>query len=56
MLVARTYKLHHKEQVTSRFTHRGPEDQGCIIHEETEPSYVTDLYQGLRGPDNASTT
>ena len=29
--------------------------RGCVNHKETEPSDVTDLYQGLRGSDNAST-
>ena len=40
------YKLHHEVQVSSRFTYRGPQAQGCVNHEETEPSDVTDLYQG----------
>ena len=39
------YKLHHEVQVSSRFTYRGPQAQGCVNHEETEPSDVTDLYQ-----------
>ena len=49
------YRLHHKVEVSSRFTHRGPQARGCVNREETEPSDVTDLYQGLCGPDNAST-
>ena len=49
------YRLHHEVQVSSRFTHRGPQAWGCVNREETEQSDVTDLYQGLRGPDNTST-
>jgi hypothetical protein len=29
--------------------------RGCVNREETEPSDITDLYHGLRGPDNATT-
>ena len=39
------YGLHHEVQVSLRFIHRGPEAQGCVNCEETEPSDVTDLYQ-----------
>ena len=49
------YRLHHEVEVSTEFTHRGPEARGCINRVETEPSDVTDLYHGLRGPDNEST-
>ena len=49
------YRLHHEVEVSMGFTHRGPEARGCVNHIETEPSDVTDLYHGLRGPDNVST-
>ena len=49
------YRLHHEVQVSTGFTHRGPQARGCINPVETEPSDVTDLYHGLRGPDNTST-
>ena len=39
-----------------RFTHRGLKIKGgtCVYRKETKPSDVTDLYHGLRGPDNTS--
>ena len=40
------YRLHHEVG--------GPEARGCVNRVETEPSDVTDLYHGLRGPDNVS--
>ena len=49
------YRLHHEVEVSTGFTHRGPEARGCVNRVETEPSDVTDLYHGLRGPDNVST-
>ena len=49
------YRLHHEVEVSMGFTHRGPEARGCVNRVETEPSDVTDLYHGLRGPDNVST-
>ena len=50
------YRLHHEVEVSMGFTHRGPEARGGVNRVETEPSDVTDLYHGLRGPDNVSTT
>ena len=49
------YRLHHEVEVSTGFTHQGPEARGCVNCVETEPSDVTDLYHGLRGPDNVST-
>ena len=49
------YRLHHEVEVSMGFTRRGPEARGCVNPVETEPSDVTDLYHGLRGPDNVST-
>jgi hypothetical protein len=49
------YRLYHEVEVSTRFTHRGPQARGCVNRVETEPSDVTDLYHGLRGPDNTST-
>ena len=49
------YRLHHEVEVSTGFTHRGPEARGCVNRVETEPSDVNDLYHGLRGPDNVST-
>ena len=49
------YRLHHEVEVSTGFTHRGPEARGCVNRVETEPSDVTDLYHGLRSPDNVST-
>ena len=50
------YRLHHEVEVSTGFTHRGPEARGCVNRVETEPSLdVTDLYHGLRGPGNVST-
>ena len=49
------YRLYHEVEVSTGFTHRGPEARGCVNGVETEPSDVTDLYHGLRGPDNVST-
>ena len=48
-------RLHHEVEVSMGFTHRGLEARGCVNRVETEPSDVTDLYHGLRGPDNVST-
>ena len=48
------YRLHHEVEVSTGFTHRGPEARGCVNRVETEPSDVTNLYHGLRGPDNVS--
>ena len=48
------YRLHHEVEVSTWFTHQGPQARGYVNHVETEPSEVTDLYHGLRGPDNAS--
>ena len=42
-----TYRLHHEVEVSTGFTHRGPEAQGCVNLVETEQSDVTDLYHGL---------
>ncbi len=37
-----------------RYLHnRGLKARGCVNRVETEPRYITDLYHGLRGPDNA---
>ena len=33
---------------------RGPKARGRVNRVETEPRYITDLYHGLRGPDDAS--
>ena len=55
LFVVSTYRLHHEVEVSTGFTHRGPEARGCVNRVETEPSDVTDLYHGLRGPDNVST-
>ena len=44
------YRLYHEVEVSTGFTHRGH-----VNHVETEPSDVTDLYHGLRDPDNVST-
>ena len=46
------YRLHYEVEVSTGFTHRGPEARNRV---ETKPSDVTDLYHGLRGPDNVST-
>ena len=54
-MVMYKYRLHHEAEVSTGFTHRGPEARGCVNRVETEPSDVTDLYHGLRGPDNVST-
>ena len=48
------YRLHHEVEVSTGFTHRGPEARGCVNRVETEPSDVTNLYHGLRGPDNVA--
>ena len=48
------YRLHHKVQVSMRFTYRRLEAWGCVNCVETEPSDITDLYRGLRGHDNGS--
>ena len=48
-------RLHHEVEVSTGFTHRGLEARGYVNRVETEPSDVTDLYHGLRGPDNVST-
>ena len=38
-----------------RYLHnRGPKAQSCVNRIKTEPRYITDLYDGLRGPENAS--
>ena len=42
------YRLHHEVQVSTRFTHRGPETRGCVNRVETEPSDVNDLYHGTQ--------
>ena len=49
------YRLYYEVQVSLRFTHRRPKAQGCVNREKTKPSDITDLYHGLRDPDNAST-
>ena len=54
LLINNMYRLHHEVEVSTGFTHRGPEARGCVNRVETEPSDVTDLYHGLRGPDNVS--
>ena len=47
--------IHHEVEVSTGFTHRGREARGCVNRIETELSDVTNLYHGLRGPDNVST-
>ncbi len=38
-----------------RYLHnRGLKARGCVNSVETEPRYITDLYHGLRGRDNAT--
>ena len=44
---ASMYRIHHEVEVSTGFTHRGPEARGYVNPVETEPSDVTDLYHGL---------
>ena len=38
-----------------RYLHKqGPKARGCVNRVETEPRYITDLYHGPRGHNNAS--
>ena len=30
------YRLYHEVEVSTRFTHRGPEARGCVNHVETD--------------------
>ena len=45
---ASKYRLHHEVQVSTQFTHLGPEARGCVNRAETEPSDVNDLYHGTQ--------
>ena len=54
-LASHVYRLHREVEVSTGFTHRGPDARGSINRVETEPSDVADLYHGLRGPDTVST-
>ena len=41
------YRLHHEVEVSTGFTHRGPEARGCVNPVETELSDVNNLYHGM---------
>ena len=41
------YRLHHEVEVSTEFTHLGPEARGCVNPVETELSDVNNLYHGM---------
>ena len=43
LLMDYEYRLYHEVEVSSRFTHWGPEARGCVNHEETDTEWYNRL-------------